>query len=129
MAVEVTLRLPEDLVEYAKRFGEVTERDAGQVLADALALMWPALGMESELIPDVATLTDAEVLALADTKMDSVQNDRLAALQSRGKAEGLTEAEQTELFKLLHHYQMGQLRKSAGLAEAVRRQLRTPLSP
>lgn len=129
MAVEVTLRLPEDLVEHAKRFGEVTERDAGQVLADALAMMWSAMGMEAELIPDVATLTDDEVLALADTKMDPAQNDRLAELQSRGKAEGLTETEQAKLFRLLHLYQVGQLRKSAGLAEAVRRQLRAPLSP
>lgn len=60
MAVEVTLRLPEEIVEHAKRFGEVTERDAEQVLADALAMMWSAMGMEAELIPDVATLTDDE---------------------------------------------------------------------
>jgi len=129
MAVEVTLRLPEYLVEHAKRFGEVTERDAGQVLADTLEMMWSAMGMETELLPDVSILTDAEVLVLADTTMDPAQNDRLAALQSRGKAEGLTETEKAELFKLLHLYQVGQLRKSAGLAEAVRRQLRAPLSP
>jgi hypothetical protein len=61
--------------------------------------------------------------------MDPVQNDRLTALQSRGKAEGLTATEQAELFGLLYRYQVGQLRKSAGLAEAVRRQLRAPLSP
>lgn len=76
MAVEVTLRLPEDLVEHTKRFGEVTER-----------------------IPDVTTLT-GDVLTLADTTMDSTHNDRLAALQSRGQAEGLTATEQAALFKL-----------------------------
>ena len=36
MSVEVTLHLPEHLVEHAKRFGEVTQRDVGQVLADTL---------------------------------------------------------------------------------------------
>ena len=61
--------------------------------------------------------------------MDPVQNDRLAELQTRGKAVGLTEAERVELLSLLHLYQVGQLRKSQGLAEAVRRGLRTPLRP
>jgi hypothetical protein len=59
--------------------------------------------------------------------MDPVQNDRLTELQTRGKANGLTEAERAELLSLLHLYQVGQLRKSAGLAEAVQRGLRTPL--
>jgi hypothetical protein len=29
MAIEVTLQLPESLVEHAKRFGEATQRDVG----------------------------------------------------------------------------------------------------
>jgi hypothetical protein len=60
--------------------------------------------------------------------MDSDQNERLGELQARGKAGELTEAEQTELLALLHVYQTGQLRKSEGLAEAVRRGLRQPLA-
>jgi hypothetical protein len=81
------------------------------------------------LEPPVSTLTDEEVLALADAKMDPVQNDRLAELQTRGKAVRLTEAERVKLLSLLHLYQVGQWRKSEGLAEAVRRGLRTPLRP
>ena len=129
MSVEVTLHLPEHLVEHAKRFGEATQRDVGQVLADTLEMMWATIGTGPELEPPVSTLTDEDVLALADAKMDPVQNDRLAELQTRGKADGLTEAERVELLSLLHLYQVGQLRKSAGLAEAVRRGLRTPLRP
>lgn len=129
MAVEITLQLPEYLVEHAKRFGEVTQRDVGQVLADTLEMMWAAIGIAPEFEADVSTLTDAEVLAWADAKMDAAQSDRLAELQARGKVEGLTPAEQTELLRLLHLYQVGQVRKSEGLAEAVRRQLRDPLSP
>ena len=129
MAVEVTLHLPEHLVEHAKRFGEATQRDVGQVLADTLEMMWATIGMGPELEAPVATLTDENVLALADAKMDPVQNDRLAELQARGKADRLTEAERVELLSLLHLYQVGQLRKSAGLAEAVRRGLRPPLRP
>lgn len=43
MAVEVTLMLPEALVEQAKRFGQATQRDVGQVLADALEMMWSTI--------------------------------------------------------------------------------------
>ena len=129
MSVEVTLHLPEHLVEHAKRFGEATQRDVGQVLADTLAMIWATLGTGPELEAPVSTLTDEDVLALADTKMDPVQNDRLAELQTRGKADRLTEAERVELLSLLHLYQVGQLRKSEGLAEAVRRGLRSPLRP
>lgn len=75
----------------------------------------------------VSTLTNDEVLALADAKMDPSQNDRLGELQARGKVNGLTEAEEMELKALLHLYQVGQIRKSKSLAEAVRRGLRAPL--
>jgi hypothetical protein len=129
MSDEVTLYLPEHLVEHAKRLGEATQRDVGQVLADTLEMMWATIGAGPELEPPVSTLSDEDVLALADAKMDLVQNDRLAELQTRGKAVGLTEAERVELLSLLHLYQVGQLRKSQGLAEAVQRGLRTPLRP
>ena len=129
MSVEVILQLPEHLVEHAKRFGEAPQRDVGQVLADTLEMIWATIGPGPELEGPVSTLTDEDVLALADAKMDPVQNDRLAELQTRGKADGLTEAERIELLSLLHLYQVGQLRKSEGLAEAVRRGLRTPLRP
>lgn len=72
-------------------------------------------------------LSDKEVLALADAKLDKVQNDRLGWLQAKGKRDGLTQEEQHELMTLMQIYQVGQLRKSEALAEAVRRGLREPL--
>lgn len=127
MAVEVTLQLSEQLVEHAKRFGEVTHREVGQVLADTLELMWATIGSVPEHAAPVSSLSDEDVLALADTKMDPAQNTRLGELQARGKEHGLTDAERAELLALLQIYQVGQLRKSEGLAEAVRRGLRAPL--
>lgn len=129
MAVKVTLSLPESLVEYARRFGQATQRDVGEVLADALEMMWPTLDVLPALDPPVSSLPDAEVLALADSKMDPVQNERLGELQAKGKAEGLSEAERAELMTLMHFYQIGQLRKSEALAEAVQRGLRKPPTP
>jgi hypothetical protein len=121
MAVEVALTLPEALVEQAKRFGQATQRDVGQVLADALEMMWSTIDTLSDLGPPVSMLSDDEVLTLANSKMDPAQNERLGELQARGKTGQLTEAERAELLALLHIYQIGQLRKSEGLAEAVRR--------
>ena len=129
MTIEITLTLPESLIEYARRLGLVTQRDVEAVLTDALEMLWPALGSwpDSDLFPSVSSLSDEEVLALADSKMDAVQNERLGQLQTKGKRIGLTEAERYELLSLLQIYQLGQLRKSEGLAEAVRRGLRAPL--
>lgn len=75
------------------------------------------------LLEPIATLSDAEVLLLAQSKMPPVQNDRLGDLQARGKAEGLTEAEHYELMALFQIYQMGLLRKAAAIEEAHKRQL------
>lgn len=129
MAVKVTLTLPESLVEHAKRLGSATNRDVATVLADALEMLWSTLESlpDSSLYPLVSSLSDAQVLALADSKMNVVQNQRLGELQERGKNIGLTETERYELLALMQIYQLGQLRKSEGLAEAVRRGLRTPL--
>lgn len=131
MAVEVTLTLPENLVEHAKRLGDATQRDVAAILADALEMLLPTWEnlSENSSIPSVSSLSDPEVLALADSKMDAVQNQRLGELQQRGKTIGLTEAERYELLALLQIYQIGQLRKSEALAEAVQRGLRLPLSP
>lgn len=131
MAIEVTLTLPENLVEYAKRLGNATQRDVAAILADALEMLLPTLENlpEGSSNPTVSTFSDAEVLALANFKMDAFQNQRLGELQQRGKTTGLTEAERYELLALLQIYQLGQLRKSEALAEAVQRGLRSPLSP
>jgi hypothetical protein len=59
--------------------------------------------------------------------MDEGQNQRLGELQVKGKEFGLSDLERYELLSLLQIYQIGQLRKSEALAEAVRRNLRPPL--
>ena len=125
----LTLNLPDRLVEHAKYFGQVTHRDAATVLTDALKMMWPVWDhLENyDIFHSVTELSDAEILELANLKMDQVQNDRLGKLQSKGKASGLTPGEQFELLTLIHIYQVGQVRKSEGLAEAVRRGLREPM--
>lgn len=129
MSVQVTLSLPNNLFEHARDLGNATKRDTAEVLADALEMMWPTLpDSPAANLPALTTLSDEDILALADMKMDETQNNRLSELQTKGKQASLTEVERFELLSLLQIYQLGQLRKSEALAEAVRRGLRKPLA-
>ena len=131
MTVEITLNLPDRLVEQAQHFSSATQQDVGTVLSDTLEMLW----LTAEDFPSadskvtISALPNDEVLALANSKMDEVQYQRLGTLQTKGKTSGLTDAERYELLTLLKIYQLGQLRKSEALAEAVARGLREPLSP
>lgn len=123
MTVEVTLNLPESLVETARKFGRAVQQDMEAVLADALERLLLMIEDSPDAIfhPPVATLSDKEVLELANSKMDAAQNQRLGELIAKGKASGLSAAERYELSALMMIYQIGQLRKSEALAEAVQR--------
>ncbi|MCC5618554.1 hypothetical protein LC605_26395 [Nostoc sp. CHAB 5836] len=130
MDISITINLPEKLVESAQRLGEATARELSDVLVDILEIVLPTFDSLSDMSIDseVCHVSDQEVLELANLKMDASQNQRLGELQAKGKNTGLTEPERYELLVLMSIYQIGQLRKSEGLAEAVRRGIKTPLS-
>jgi hypothetical protein len=126
MTIPITINLPESLAASIQRLGEATAREISDVLLDTLEIVLPTLDNLSEMsinssIPDIS---DEEVLELANFKMDVVQNQRLGELQAKGKNTGLTAGERYELLILISLYQMGQLRKSMALAEAVKRGLK-----
>ncbi len=129
--MEVTLNLSENLVESAENLASATKRDLPTVIADVLEMLLPFIEnmVDSNLYRPVFSLSDAEVIALADSKMDEATNQRLGELQSKGKTIGLRETERNQLLSLLPIYQLGQLRKSEALAEAVKRGLRGKLHP
>lgn len=129
MSVEVTLTVSEPVIQNARLFGGATQQAVEGVLTEALELLFPMVDGAPELLgyPPVSSLTDAEVLRLAEAKMDETQNRRLGDLQAKGKTESLSAAERYELLALLRIYQIGHLRKSEALAEAVQRGLREPL--
>jgi predicted ester cyclase len=130
MTVEITLKLPDSLVEQAQRLGLLTHRNAETVLADALEAVWMTFENlpDSNLYTPVSELSDEAVSVLAKVRMDEAQSQRLGELQAQGKTVGLSELERYELLALLQISQLGQLRKSEALAEAVQRGLREPLS-
>jgi hypothetical protein len=125
---EVTLNLPEPLIAHAQKLGLATQRNLDTVLTDTLAMLWLTLEeIPGTSEPPVSELSDNAVLELADSKMNEAQNQRLGDLQTKGKTAGLTDAERYELLALLQIYQLGQLRKSEALVEAIHRRLREPL--
>ncbi|CCI19129.1 conserved hypothetical protein [Microcystis aeruginosa PCC 9807] len=128
---QITIDLPVSLVESAQCLGKATERELSEVLIDTLEIILPTFNNLSSVGNhlEVSHLLDSEIIELANSKMDAVQNQRLGELQAKGKNTGLTEAEGYELLVLISIYQMGQLRKSIALAEAVKRGLREPLIP
>jgi hypothetical protein len=128
---QITIDLPENLVESAQRLGKATARNLSDTLADTLEIILPVFNNLSEIGDrnEFSHILDPEVMELANLKMDAFQNQRLGNLQAKGKNTGLTEAEGYELLVLMSIYQMGQLRKSMALAEAVKRGLREPLQP
>ncbi|MBO3459129.1 hypothetical protein G7B40_011780 [Aetokthonos hydrillicola Thurmond2011] len=131
MNIQITINLPESLVASAQRLGEATARELSDVLVDTLEIVLPTFDNLSEMgiNSEIGHISDNEVLELANLKMDAVQNQRLGELQAKGKNTGLTVAERYELLTLMSIYQIGQLRKSESLAEAVRRGVRLPFSP
>jgi hypothetical protein len=121
---EVTLNLPDPLIAHAQKLGLATQRNLDTVLIDTLAMLWLTLDeVPGTSEPSVSELSDSAVLELSNAKMNEAQNQRLGDLQGKG----LTDAERYELLALLQIYQLGQLRKSEALTEAVHRKLREPM--
>ena len=131
MSIEIKLNLSDDLIESAKHLGEATQEDISTILLNILEVLLPTLETlaDNNFYPVVANLADTQVVALADAKMDWISNQRLRELQEKGKSTELTQAEGDELLTLISIYQLGQLRKSAALAEGVKRGLLSPLHP
>ncbi|MBT9315298.1 hypothetical protein [Leptothoe spongobia] len=132
MTVQVTLQLPDHLVEHAKQLGTATQRDLNTVLTDSLEMLWlplnTTIGATTSQTQSVDTLPDKDLLALASIKMDPIQHQRLGELQAMGKTRELTLPERYELVALFQIYQLGLLHKSEALAEAVKRGIQVSLS-
>jgi hypothetical protein len=127
--MKIVLTLPDNIVEDMQSFGQATKRDVSTMLRETLEMMWPAWGtvLHRQEYPPVESLSDDEILKLAHSKMAFADNEHLGNLQEKGKNGALSASEQFELLVLIHQYQLEQLRKSEGLAEAVRRGLQAPL--
>jgi hypothetical protein len=128
MTVPVTLNLPEDLYQRAANFANLLGKDVMEVLVDTLTLSLAPIGTQSGVMPAVTTLSDQDVLALSESRLQPKDDERLSELLGKQQEGLLTQDEQSELLGLMQIYQEGLLRKAQALKESVQRGLREPLS-
>ena len=119
MGVQLTVTLPDYVYQRARRLAELTGRDVADILVDRLDSLLPPLSSESDIRP-VETLSDEDVLVLADSQMEADQGSRLSVLLQKQQADTINDGERAELSMLMEIYDAGQLRKSQALVEAVK---------
>ena len=129
MSAQVTVTLPEDVLQRAEMMARLTGRPLADVIAGAIELSFRPLGTAAGSARPISAWSDEEVLAAAETGMTEQEDQRLSELLDRQQAGVLTEPERGELAALMQIYQEGLLRKAQALREAVRRKLREPLQP
>ncbi|MBM3127562.1 MAG: hypothetical protein FJ009_02885 [Chloroflexi bacterium] len=126
MHTQVTVTLPSELYEHAKRWATLTRRDLSETLADALALVLNPMS-PPVLEKPIATLSERQILALCQAQLKPSQGRRLTELLSKQREGTLSEKGRRELLALMQTYNQLWIRQSEALAEAVRRGLRQPL--
>lgn len=129
MSTEVRITLHDAVYRRAKRLAEVSNRNIGDLLAQAIELSLLPIGDSNEVYQPVSKLTDREVLELGEMQMDAKQERRFSRLLHKQGAGTLSSVEESQLLALMQNYQEKLLRKAQALREAVRRGLREPLTP
>jgi len=120
---EITISLPDDVMDRARLWARFTGRSVADFLIDVVRLSLNPLGTVTADKRPLSEWTDGEVLAAADSMMDPADDRLLSELLARQREGRLTETERTELTALMQIYQVGQLRKARAFSEAVRRGL------
>lgn len=128
MNTQVVLNLPEDTYRRAAQFAAYARRDLSEVIASTLATALPSSEAINQL-NGIAKLPDREVLALTKLRMEPAADRRLSELLDRQQAGALNDRDCAELAALMRIYELGLLRQSQALVEAVERKLIPPLEP
>jgi hypothetical protein len=124
MGKQISLTLPDDLMQRAEAFAGQSGRQVADVLTDAIEVSLDPFVLPAADARPSGEWPDGEVLAAADAVMPPDEDRRLSELLAEQRARALTHEERGEIQTLMQVYQLGLLRKAQGLAEAVRRGLR-----
>lgn len=127
MERQITLTLSDKALKRAAGLASLVARRVEDILAETLEISLPDIGGDVAL-PSLASLSDDEVLALAQIRMESLQSERLSALLNKQQAGILAEEERSELNGLFQAYLRLWLRQSEALAETANRGLREAIS-
>lgn len=120
MSQQITIEVPEQVIRHATQVAARTSRSVEEILAAWLE--------QATAERPVEELPDKEVLALADLRLSSEQEEALSTLLEENREGALGAAERRQLDDLMCHYERGLLRKSQALRVAVERGLRATLA-
>jgi hypothetical protein len=126
---QITVNLPEEVVQRAQRVAERAGRPVEDLLAETIELSLRPLGAAFGGDRPITDWSDQEVLAGIGTELPPADDARLSQLLDQQQAGPIALAERAELALLLESYQSGLLHKAQALREAARRGLRGPLQP
>lgn len=123
--MEISVKLPDNLYQHVSALAQAKKKSVAEIISYAVrqAVLEAAETLERPL----ADCSDEEVLALARMTMSAAENKRLSELLGKQREDSITPLERNELAALLRVYQVGNLRKAQGVAEAgARGLLKTP---
>lgn len=122
----IAVTLPEAVYERARETAEVSSLSVQQVLAQSIALSLPEL--EDDLPPEIRSelaalslRSDTELRSIANSRMDQDKQIRLEDLAELLEHRALTEAEQSELARLMDEAERVMIRKAEAYRLLARR--------
>lgn len=121
MTAQITLNLSDEVYRQAELLAQQCHRSVSEILVETL---------ENFLLPTakpVSELSDPEVIALTQIRLQPVQEQRLSELLEHQQCGTITDFEREELQALIHIYEDRLLRQAQALNESVRRGLLEPL--
>jgi hypothetical protein len=119
--MEVSVNLSQQLYRNVSALAKAKKKSVPEIIKHAVQ---QAVVEKTEAAARPLTgCADEEVLALARMKMTAAENQRLNELMERQREDRITPLERNELEVLFRVYQVGNLRKAQGIAEAVQRGL------
>jgi predicted transcriptional regulator len=121
MTAQITLNLSDEVYRQAELLAQQCHRSVSEILVETL---------ENFLLPTakpVSALSDSEVIALTQLRLQPVQEQRLSELLEHQQCGTINQFEREELQALIHIYEDRLLRQAQALNESVRRGLLEPL--
>lgn len=121
MTAQITLNLSDEVYRQAELLAQQCHRSVSEILVETL---------ENFLLPTakpVSALSDPEVIALTQLRLQPVQEQRLSELLEHQQCGTITDFEREELQALIHIYEDRLLQQAQALNESVRRGLLEPL--
>ncbi len=127
MSMQVTVTVPDKLYYHIQRLAKASGRSVADVMNSMMSVSLLPLSSPAGEMP-LEKLPDAEVLELADSRMNAAQNARMSELLDKQQAGEILGPEKDELSVLVYIYEQGSLLKAQAIYEAIRRGLREPIN-